>query len=200
MPVTPLHYPAAYGLSKIDRRLSFPGLIVGSVVPDLEVPILWFFFSGILPDHLILHSFIGALTLGTLIAVVTTRFLYAPIISFFFGVNRTKLDEACSLNSYLVLSSMIGLVGHLLLDYTMHWFNPLFWPWVDPFAIVGPLVLLFAPFGGVEGTPFHLANYLVSGVMLLLWIGIILKHRNNNLWEHIWLGKLDYPKTIDNYS
>jgi membrane-bound metal-dependent hydrolase YbcI (DUF457 family) len=79
-------------------------------------------------------------------------------------------------------------MGHLLLDYTMHWFNPLFWPWVDPFVIVGPLVLLFAPFGGLEGTPFHLANYLVSGVMALLWLLIIFKYRNDNLWERIWLG------------
>jgi membrane-bound metal-dependent hydrolase YbcI (DUF457 family) len=178
MPVTPLHYPAAYELSKIDRRLSLPGLVVGSVMPDIEVPILWFFFTGVLPDHLILHSFIGALTIGTALAVLTTRFLYAPIISWFFGVDRTKL----------------GLMGHLLLDYTMHWFNPLFWPWMDPFAFVGPLVILFSPFGGLEGTPFHLANYLVSGVMAFLWLLIIIKYRNDNLWEHIWLGESLSPK------
>jgi hypothetical protein len=189
MPVTPLHYPVAYGLSKIDRSLSLPGLVVGSVMPDIEVPILWLFFTGVLPDHLILHSFIGALTIGTVLAVLTTRYLYAPIISWIFGVNRTRLDEACSLNSYLVLSCVIGLVGHLLLDYTMHWFNPLFWPWVDPFALVGPLVLLFAPLGGLEGTPFHLANYLVNGIMACLWSLIIFKYRNDKLWEHIWLGK-----------
>ena len=198
MPVTPLHYPAAYGLSKIGRRLSFPGLIVGSVIPDLEVPILWLFFTGVLPDHLILHSFIGALTLGTVIAVLSTRYIYPPIISWFFRVDRTKLNDACSLNSNLVISCIVGIIGHLLLDYTMHWFNPLFWPFVDPFVIVGPLVLLFAPLDGLEGTPFHVANYLVSGVMALLWILIIFKYKNDNLWEHVWLGdvlELNFEKS-----
>jgi hypothetical protein len=194
MPVTPLHYPVAYCLSKVDKRLSLPGLVVGCVIPDIEVPVLWFFFSGVLPDHLILHSFVGALTIGTILAVLTTRFLYAHIISRFFRIDREKLENACSLDSYLVLSCIIGLVGHLLLDYTMHWFNPLFWPWVDPFTIVGPLVILFAPFGGLEGTPFHLANYLVSGIMALLWLLIIFKNRDKNLWNHIWLGESLSPE------
>jgi hypothetical protein len=43
MPVTPLHYPAAWGLSKLDKRLSLPALIVGSFIPDIEVPILFLF-------------------------------------------------------------------------------------------------------------------------------------------------------------
>jgi membrane-bound metal-dependent hydrolase YbcI (DUF457 family) len=194
MPVTPLHYPVAYGLSKIDKRLSLPGLVVGSFMPDIEVPILWLFFSGVLPDHLVLHSFLGALTIGTILAVFTTRYLYTPIISWFFGVDHAKLDEACSLNLTLILSCILGLIGHLLLDYTMHWFNPLLWPWVDPFVIVGPLVLLFAPLGGLEGTPFHFANYLVSGIMILFWFLIIFKNRNDNLWESIWLGELPSPE------
>ncbi|KKK92066.1 hypothetical protein LCGC14_2706670, partial [marine sediment metagenome] len=68
MPITPLHYPLAWGLSKIDKRLILPGLIVGSFIPDIEVPILFIFFSGVLPDHLVLHSLVGAITIGTIIS------------------------------------------------------------------------------------------------------------------------------------
>ena len=53
MPITPLHYPIAWGLSKLDKRLNLPGLIVGSFIPDIEVPFLFIFFSGVLPDHLV---------------------------------------------------------------------------------------------------------------------------------------------------
>lgn len=189
MPFTLFHYPVAYGVSKIDKRFSLPGLIVGSVIPDIEVPILWLFFKGVLPDHLILHSLIGALTLGTILAILVTRYLYAPIIAWFFKVNRAKLDEACSLNNKLVFSCVIGIIGHILLDYPMHWFNPIFWPLVDPFSCIGPLVLLFSFSGELPSTPFHLANALMNVIMGFLLFLIIFKHRNDNLWERIWLGE-----------
>jgi hypothetical protein len=194
MPFTLLHYPVAYGLSKIDRRLSLPGLIVGSVIPDIEVPILWLFFRGVLPDHLVLHSFVGALTIGTILSVLTTRFLYPPIISWFFRVDRVKLEEACSMDSNLVLSCIIGLVGHILIDYPIHWFNPIFWPWVDPFVCIGPLVLLFAYSGELPSTPFHIASGLMNIIMGVFSILIIFKYRNDNLWNRIWLGKSLSPE------
>ncbi len=40
MPITPLHYPVAWGLSKLDKRLNLQGLIVGSFIPDIELPFL----------------------------------------------------------------------------------------------------------------------------------------------------------------
>jgi hypothetical protein len=194
MPFTPLHYPVAYGVSKIYKSLSLPGLIVGSFIPDIEVPILWLFFTGVFPDHLILHSLIGALTLGTILAILVTRYLFAPIIARFFKVNRGKLDEACSLNNKLVLSCVIGIIGHILLDYPIHWFNPIFWPLVDPFLCIGPLVLLFSFSGELPSTPFHLANAFMSVIMGFLWFLIIFKNRNDNLWESIWLGELPSPE------
>ncbi len=166
MPATPLHYPLALGIHKAKRDLRLPAIVVGSVMPDIEVPILWYFFSGVLPDHLFLHSFVGALTVGVLLTVLVTRFLYAPIISFFFGVDKAKLTFACTLDRNLILSSVIGILSHLLLDYPMHWYNPLLWPWVDPFALVGPMVLLFTPFGPINGLAYWLANWITNGIMI----------------------------------
>ena len=99
MPVTPLHYPFAFLISKTDKRLILPALVVGSVMPDIEVPIMWIFFSN-LPDHQFLHSFIGAATVVTLLTVLVTRFLYAPIISTLFGIDRADLDDACKINTH----------------------------------------------------------------------------------------------------
>ncbi len=178
MPVTPLHYPVGFALSKSSRRLFLPGLVVGSFIPDLEVPIMWILFPG-LPDHLVLHSLIGVLTLGTLAAATLTRFLYAPIISTLFNVDRERLDEACRVTPNLVLSCILGAVFHLALDIPMHPYNPVLWPWVNPFEIVGVLV----PFIGFGG-----ANLLLSVAMGIYGMAILLGHLGKNLWERVWLG------------
>jgi membrane-bound metal-dependent hydrolase YbcI (DUF457 family) len=185
VPVTPLHFPLAHGLSRLDKRLSLPGVVVGSVIPDIEVPLMWMFFSD-LPDHLFLHSLIGAMTVGTLLAVAVTWLLYPPIISVIFGVNRERLEEVSGLSKMLILSCLIGVLSHLLLDYPMHWYNPILWPWVDPFAVVGPLVLLFAPFGSINGPAFRMANLLTSIIMLVWWIVILIQYWGKNLWNNHW--------------
>lgn len=188
VPITPLHYPLAHGLSKIDKRLSLPGLVVGSVILDLEVPLLWIFFSD-LPDHQFLHSLIGAVTVGTLLAVIVTRFLYTPIISTLFGIDRERLNKDSGLSKMLVVSCLIGVLSHLLVDYPMHWFNPILWPWVDPFDVVGPLVLLFAPFGSISGIAFRMANVLTNVIMFVWWTMILMKYWGKDLWENHWVGK-----------
>ncbi len=132
MPITLLHYPVALGFSKLGKKMVLPGLIVGSFIPDIEVPFLIIFFHGVLPDHLILHSLIGAVTIGTILAVIVTRYFYPPLVSIIFRLNRNKLDSKCRLTSNLVLSCMLGNLFHILLDITMHPCNPVLWPWINP--------------------------------------------------------------------
>lgn len=187
MPATPLHYPIGFGLSKTSKKLSFPGLIVGSAIPDIEVPIMWIFFPS-LPDHLLLHSIVGAITLGTLLAVIGTRIFYPTFISFFFGVDKDKLDDACKVTPYLFLSCMLGAIFHLVIDIPMHPFNPVLWPWVDPYDIVGFAVLFFSV-GGTIGSGFLIANITFSLVTGFLLIIIILRYKGDKLWEYLWLGE-----------
>jgi hypothetical protein len=197
MPVTPLHYPFAFLISKSDKRLSLPALVVGSVMPDIEVPFMWIFLST-LPDHLFLHSFIGATTLGTLLTVLVTRFLYTPIISTIFGVDRTELNEVCKITPWLVVSSFIGVMSHLILDLPMHWYNPILWPWVNPYDIIGPLVLVF-----MQAYSFWNAYLIASALthisMIALWIVILAKlYSNGNLWSRHWVGTLIKADSISN--
>jgi len=187
MPVTPLHYPLAHGLSKINKRLLLPGVVVGSVIPDIEVPLMRIFFSN-LPDHLFLHSLIGAATVGTLLAVLVTWLLYPPIISVIFNVDKERLKEVSGLSKMLVVSCLIGVLSHLLIDYPMHWFNPILWPWVDPYDIVGPLVLLFTPFGSINGTAFWMANLLTQVFMFVWWVLILMRYWGKDLWGNHWVG------------
>jgi len=187
MPMTPLHYPVACGLSKLNKRLNLPGLIVGSFIPDIEVPILFIFFNGILPDHLIMHSLIGALTIGTIISTLVTVMLYPTLTSFFFRLDKVKVKEVCRLTPALILSCMLGNIFHILLDIPMHPFNPVLWPFIDPYSIVGFLVLIFAVDGNIS-LGFLIArvlNYMIMGSSLLV---IIIKSRKN-LWEQTLIGK-----------
>ncbi|MFX0064458.1 MAG: DUF4184 family protein [Candidatus Hermodarchaeota archaeon] len=186
MPFTIFHYPLAFGLAKINKRLSLPGLVVGSVLPDIEVPLMWLFFSN-LPDHLILHSFIGSLTLGTLLAVIVTRYIYPVVISSVFTVDQDSLAENCRISATLVVSCMMGLISHILMDYLTHPFNSILYPWVDPYVLVGPLVQLFA-FGENLNLGQFISNALTGGILLILWIIILFKYKGSDLWNYLWVG------------
>jgi len=194
MPATPLHYPFAFLISKSDKRLSLPALVVGSVIPDIEVPFMWIFFST-LPDHLFLHSLIGAATLGTLLTVLVTRYLYTPIISTFFGVDKTELNDVCRVTPWLIASSFIGVMSHLILDFPMHWYNPILWLWVDPYDVVGPLILLFMPTYSFWNA-YVIASALTHISMIVLWIVILVKlHSKGNLWFRHWVSDLQMETT-----
>jgi hypothetical protein len=186
-----MHYPVAWGLSKLDKRLSLPGLIVGSFLPDIEVPFLLIFFSGLLPDHLILHSLIGAVTVGTIISIFVTVYLYPILTSWLFHLDKEKIKEVCRFSPSLTLSCMLGNLFHIFLDIPMHPFNPVLWPFVDPYSIVGILVLVFSTEGDIARGFLHariLVNILMITIMGLLLTIIIVKNRKN-LWERLLIGK-----------
>jgi len=192
MPITPLHYPVAWGLSKLDKRLNLPGLIVGSFIPDIEVPVLFFFFSGVLPDHLVLHSLVGAITIGTIISMIVTIYLYPFLTSSIFRLDRVKIKEACRLSPTLVLSCMLGNVFHIFLDIPMHPFNPVLWPFVDPYNIVGILIQIFT-IEGDTSSGFLYARILVNILMITIMgmlLAIILVKNKKDLWEHLLIGNL----------
>ncbi|MHA1216768.1 MAG: hypothetical protein ACTSPX_05550, partial [Candidatus Thorarchaeota archaeon] len=63
--------------------------------------------------------------------------------------------------------------------------NPLLWPWIDPFALPGPLVILFG--NGNIDTGFVLAEAVVNGLMVFFWLVVIFANRRN-LWSSLWVG------------
>jgi membrane-bound metal-dependent hydrolase YbcI (DUF457 family) len=186
MPVTPLHYPLAFLISKADKRLSLPGLIVGSVIPDIEVPFMWMFFAS-LPDHLFLHSLLGATTIGALLAAVITRFLYAPIISLAFRVEGDEVRQVCRVGPWMAMSCLIGVLSHLVLDFPMHWYNPILWPWVNPYDIVGPLVLIFAASYDMW-TAYLIASSITHVTMMVLWaVILVMLYSKGSVWYRHWV-------------
>ena len=93
LPITPFHYPIAYVLYKLGGKLGLPALVVGSMVPDLEIPFMVLLFGTTVPHHLLLHSLLGALTLGTALGIAITVLIYPKLTSAIFFLDKLKVKE-----------------------------------------------------------------------------------------------------------
>ena len=130
MPVTPLHYVAAYAVNKAKKGLAFPALIVGSLIPDAE-PVVGYLTNGLLPPRGFLHSLLGAVTLDTFLAVLVTVLVYPVLVTAIFRVEKKSVAEKCQFSSVLVLSALVGCLFHVLIDITNHEYNPFLYPFTS---------------------------------------------------------------------
>ena len=79
-----------------------------------------------------------------------------------------------------------------LLDIPMHPFNPVLWPFVDPYNIVGILIQIFT-IEGDTSSGFLYARILVNILMITIMgmlLAIILVKNKKDLWEHLLIGNL----------
>jgi len=130
MPLTPLHCSIAYLINRWKPQLSLPALLVSSMAPDLEIPVL-FLMTGGLQDRLILHSLLGVATVGTFLSVLVTIFLYPPIISLFFRLDKKRIEERCRFSGTLIVLCLVGGLLHVFVDSMTHEFNPVLYPFVN---------------------------------------------------------------------
>ena len=169
MPVTPFHYPIAKLIHIFSKtHLSLPALIVGSMTPDLEVPFM-LLLTGT-QDRLILHSLLGGLTFGTLLAVALTVLVYPWLVSNIFLIKKEELKKKCVFSTVVVFSCFIGVLSHVLLDVANHEYNPLFWPFTPLYQTPSPIVPLL---GGAT-----YASLIVHVSMVLLFVGLCIVNRN----------------------
>ncbi|MGD8505238.1 MAG: DUF4184 family protein [Candidatus Bathyarchaeota archaeon] len=179
MPLTPLHYPVAYILHKLNRRLSLPGLAIGSMFPDLEIPVIIMLSEPLDLNRLVLHSLLGAVTIGTLLSVFLTVWIYPFFVSSFFKVDKQKVKEKCRLSLGLIFSVFLGNISHVLLDLVNHLENPVFWPFSQ--FIPSPICLAL----GLQN-----ASLIAHTVLIVLFVAIFISQRGN-LWENLLVGDLE---------
>ena len=175
MPVTPLHIPVAYLVHKLGGRLSLPGLVVGSVVPDLEIPV--FFMLDQDPNRVVLHSLLGASVFGTLIALVATVFIYPVFVGSLLRLDSSEVKRNCRLSVGLAVSCLIGVLSHVLLDVTNHAFNPVYWPFIS--MTPSPVTPYF---GGA-----FLASVFVHSLMIVFFVMFYLVNRGR-FWNRLLVG------------
>ncbi len=145
--------------------------------PDLENPFLVLFLGTEVPHRLVLHSIFGAATIGTFLAVIFTVKIYPYLVSSLFHVNKERVKRKCKLSLGLVVSVLVGILSHVLLDVTNHPYNPLFWPFSSTFVN--------SPIYFALGTT--LGSLYMQVIMGVLLVGLIIVKRKN-LFEELLVG------------
>jgi membrane-bound metal-dependent hydrolase YbcI (DUF457 family) len=178
LPLTPLHYPITYFIYKLDKRLSLPGLVVGCMFPDLEIPTIMLLFGTQIPNRMILHSLLGSATIGTFLALIVTVRIYPPLVSRLFHVDKERVESKCKLSFAVVFSVFVGNPSHVLLDVTNHAYNPVFWPFLPATATPSPIYFAL-------GNPLgSLWMQIIMGVLLAALI--VIKRKNH--FEELLVG------------
>lgn len=134
-------------------------------MPDFE-PIVYLML-GILPDRLLMHSLVGALTIDVALTIVILRLL-AYIKLEKIGLHGFSNPHVTSRS--VILSAAIGSLSHVLVDSLHHEYNPLLWL-IGPTYFTGPLVL-------VLGHPQ--ATYTMAIIALVIIFIVIKKILNSN--------------------
>ena len=162
MPAVFLHSSFAYVMKRLNPTFSLPALLVGSIMPDIEVPILYYFTNGEV-DRLLFHSVIGAVTVGTFVSVGIVVFVYPSFISWLFRIDKIYIQKNCAFSGTLVGLCLVGNLSHVLIDALHHEFNPLLYP-----ISVTSIDLLRISGNRIFDTG------VVAGVLLVIFIAIII--------------------------
>jgi len=180
VPVTPLHYCAAYTINKGKRGLVLPALIVGSVIPDLDSFISFVTGGRSGPPRGLMHSLLGAVTLDTFLAVLVTILLYPLMVSWILKLEKKEVIEKCRVSGMLVLSALVGSLSHVLIDSTMHEYNPLLYPFMN--ESFDALVFM---------NNWLLASVIVHTVLLGLLLAIFIieiRKGTEGFWKRLQIG------------
>lgn len=177
MPITPIHWSIAYLSKEMRPSLSLPALLVSTVVPDLENPFLYLLTGGKL-DRLVFHSLLGATTLATMLSIVITVFVYAPLISYLFKLDFQIVKDRCQFSWSLVAICLFGTLSHALIDSTHHEYNPLLFPFT--YSSFDALVLM---------NDWALASVIIPLALLSLLIFFVLKEVRRGT-KDMWLRLL----------
>ncbi len=130
MPFTLLHYLQAYIIwLMLRRKYPLHILVLSSMLPDLEVPLVYALSSAKIivvsgysyVDRLVLHSIFGGIVIVPILTVVLSP-VYLRVLRL--------LGIECSCTSIRVKLGLgaLGGVGHVLIDATHHEYNPLLYP------------------------------------------------------------------------
>jgi len=114
---------------------------MGSVIPNIEVPILYLSGLEMQTGHGALHSIIGALTIDVMLAVIAVYTVFPALVgllerrfgtrwSHFAGVDVANIEGV----PMVAYSALAGILMHIGIDYLTHLAMPYFWPFGTPVA------------------------------------------------------------------
>jgi len=149
------------------------------MLPDIE-KVFVFVMTGGFYHKLVLHSFLGAGTLGTFLSVLVTVFLYPTFVSFIFKIDKENIREKCRFSLTLILTCFFGCASHVLVDSLHHEFNPLVYPFTNESF---DMFLLFGD--------WNHATVLIQTVLLtlsILTLFLELRKGTKGFWKRTLVG------------
>lgn len=176
MPYTPIHCSIAYLARQFKPKLSLPAMLVSTMAPDLEIPFIYVATSGQY-SRLVLHSFLGAVTLATSLSVILVTFAYSPLISYLFKIDYKTVKDRCHFSWSVVTICLVGSLSHVLIDSLHHEYNPLFYPFT--YSSYDTFVLM---------NNWALASVIVPITflsLLVLFVAKEIKKDTKNLWYRL---------------
>ena len=114
-------------MKRWNLTFSLPALLVGGMIPDVEILIIYYLSDGAI-DRLLFHSILGGITIGTLFSAVIVIFIYPSFVSFFSRIDKNIIQKKCAFSGTLLGLCLLGNLSHMLIDTTHHQFNPLLYP------------------------------------------------------------------------
>ncbi|MEM4544764.1 MAG: DUF4184 family protein [Nitrososphaerota archaeon] len=162
MPLTFLHVVYVWYILRRMNKFNLH-VVVGCMVPDLEILILYILGFGI--PRSFLHSPIGAFILAPAISILIIYILLkTKFMEKVFNVNVIRRPK--ELREYVNLWIVTGLssLTHVFIDYLHHSYNPILWP-IYPIYIEGPIAYLI---GYLNATlVVHLASVIILVIILV---------------------------------
>jgi membrane-bound metal-dependent hydrolase YbcI (DUF457 family) len=146
------------------------------MAPDIEIPFLYVATSGQY-SRLVLHSFLGAITLATMLSVILVAFAYPTIVSYLFKIDYKTIKDRCRLTWSIVAICLAGSLSHVLIDSMHHEYNPLFYPFT--YSSYDALVFM---------NNWRLASVIIPGAflsLLVLFVAKEVKKGTRNIWKRL---------------
>ncbi len=152
VPFTPLHIgPSSWLGLGFFKKISLPGLFIGSVIIDVE-PIIVLIFNLNYPLHGYLHTYFGAFVMGLATVLICYSFqsVFSQILTFF-SLNQESNNQA------IVFGAFLGTFSHILLDSFLY-------PEMNPFfPIIGNPFFNVLPSGFIYG--FCLLSFIPGFIL-----------------------------------
>jgi hypothetical protein len=128
MTLTPLHIAFVWVLKPRFRKLHFAALTVGAVIPDIEPLIAawmfgWSMFCGwdfpcsLVPDRLVLHSIIGAITIDIVLTITFVKMIGKLSLQRLGICGFTNVKT----NAAFLISAAIGSLSHVFVYIRQFW-------------------------------------------------------------------------------
>lgn len=123
MPITPYHFGPSSFVGLVFRKwIDIPVFVLANVIVDMEVVVIWLFGLGE-PWHRYCHTLLIGAAVGVLWGAVAYPFrhLFKKLMQIFSLPYQTSLSK-------MVISGILGVWLHVLIDGAYHPDIKVFWP------------------------------------------------------------------------